>query len=294
MLKLLSGLSIICGLLLIFFVIKLRPLVTGLTIHNSWKWAVGASTSVLVATVLTSGYVQVDPGWKSAGQMVAVVMLLTPAVSTLGARQPGALVWQCFVVAPMILVLLWPGASQLISSHGRESLTLGIPAMTGIFLVLIMSAGTCIGTAMTMPALLHLLSLFCAVLPSTGWLTADSCLPLFAAPLLLTGALLGGKVVSRRYAAIDQATALSDAVEHTWLLFQDLYGLVWARRVEDRVNQFAKREKWGVLLTLEGFRHESGRSATAEELQKPRDAFRWVLGRFADEAWIRSRLFRLG
>ena len=90
------------------------------------------------------------------------------------------------------------------------------------------------------------------------------------------------------------ASTKSELVDASWSLFQDLYGLVWAKRIQDRVNHFAARENWSVLLTHQGFRDENGNGPLDQDLEKPRDALRWVLTRFADDQWISEKLFRLG
>ncbi len=294
MLSLLSGLALTSCVILTWLVVRMRPLVTGLTLIYSWTWALAASIAVMIATVLGSGLLNVPAGWRSLSQLFAVTMLLTPAVATLGARRPGVIAWQGFVVTPLILVLLWPGVSQLTSSRGQEPLELSVPALAGIIIVLTMSAGTSLGTAMTGPFLMYVAGVVFAILPSTGWASADSILPLLTAPLLMFATWLGKEAISKRYAVIAAADTKNELVDQTWRLFQDLYGLVWALRVQDRVNQFALREQWTVRLTLDGFRSQEGNSASDEDLQKPRDAFRWVLGRFASEQWVASRLFRLG
>jgi len=291
---LLSALALTSCVLLIYSVVRIRRLVVGLTLIYSWAWAVAASIAVLIATVLSSGLFSVPAGWQSLGQLFAVTMLLTPAVATLGARKPGAGPWQGFVVTPLILVLLWPGVSQFISSRARAPLDLSVPAFAGIIIVLMMSAGTSLGTGMTSPFLMYVAGVVLAILPSTGWVSADSILPLLTPPLLMCGTWLGTQAISKRYAMIAAADTKNELVDQTWRLFQDLYGLVWALRVQDRVNQFALREHWGVRLTLDGFRSQEGDVASDEDLQKSRDALRWVLGRFADEQWVASRLFRLG
>ena len=62
------------------------------------------------------------------------------------------------------------------------------------------------------------------------------------------------------------------------------------RRVQDRINQFAPREKWSVRLTPVGFERDDNIEPTVEELQKPNDAMIWVLSRFANELWLRATL----
>ena len=290
MLSFLSWFSLTTSIVLVLRVFVLRRYVSGLTVAYSWTWAIAALPALMMATLATGNIVSLPIGWKMAAQYFAVIMLLTPAVSTLGARKPGVGTWQCFVVAPLILVLQWPGTSQLISSRGREALDLGAPATTGVLLVILMSAGTGLGTSMSASATIYIAAVICCLLPSSGWIEPASSLPLFAAPLLLLAEVQASRVVYARYKALRAAETGSAVIDETWMLFQDLYGLVWARRVLDRVNQFAQREQWAVLLTMDGFRRcDNGQLASDAELQKPLEAFSWVLSRFADHSWIDDR-----
>lgn len=289
----LNCLSILCGLLLIAATWKARALLLGLTLIYSWGWALAAACFVVVSCGLTVGGLSSPGGWIGAGQLFAAVMLLTPAVATLGARRPGVSAWQWFVVAPLIVVLMWPGISQLMNNRGDGPLELGVPAFAGIVVVLLMSAGTCLGTSLTIPFLLYLFSVVVMLLPATGWAGPESRWPL-AAPLLLLAAVLHAtRSIRHRYHAVAEAATVGDVVDQTWVLFQNLYGLAWARRVQDRVNQFAIREEWACTLTADGFRDTGGKRVGDSHLEKPRDALRWVLGRFASEPWIAERLFRL-
>lgn len=235
-----------------------------------------------------------SPAVSSLLQLVSVVLMLTPSVSTLGARNPGVATWQVFVVIPLIIVLLWPGLSDLISSRGREPLRLGIPAFSGLCLVLMMSMSTCLGTALTSASLFFLSAVSLGLCPAMGWMDVNSAWQSLIPFLLLGGVWVAIASIRLKFRAIERARTRSELVDASWSLFQDLYGLVWAKRIQDRVNLFAVREQWSVLLTHEGFRDADGNSPADSELEKPRDALRWVLTRFADEAWISDKLFRLG
>ena len=71
---------------------------------------------------------QMSDAVTSAAAYFATTMLLTPLVTTLGARRPGIAPWHWFVVLPMVVVLQWPAASQLFGSHWRVPVELNAPA----------------------------------------------------------------------------------------------------------------------------------------------------------------------
>jgi hypothetical protein len=294
MMKIFAWVTVFVCLIVISQVWRFRHHLDRLTLIFSWRWAVLASVVVTVATLTTGAIWTVASGWQSAAALMAVVTLLTPAISTLGARKPGVFAWQFFVVSPLILVLPWPGLSQLMGTHGREAIELSGPAMSGVLLVLLMCVSTGIGTRLTVPTLIYAAGVCLWLLPLSGWVAADSALPLVA-PWLLWAAVAGAReIVAQHETAIRNAQSASEIIDESWRLFQTLYGLVWARRFQDRVNQFAGREQWTVHLTAEGFRDASGKSVEDAQLEKPLEAFRWMLRRFADDSWLDSRLCRLG
>jgi hypothetical protein len=286
--------SLISCLTLLLTLTRSQSLFAGLTVMYSWRWSLVAASSLLLSVVMSGKLFETSPATSSLLHLVSIVLLLTPSVSTLGARHPGVATWQVFVVIPLIIVLLWPGLSDLISSRGQEPLRLGVPAFSGLCLVLMMSMSTCFGTSLTAASLFFLSSVSLGLCPAMGWMDLNSPWQSLIPLLLLCGTGLALRSIRLRIRDIEKAKTKSDLVDASWSLFQDLYGLVWARRIQDRVNQFAAREQWNVLLTHEGFRDMNGNSPSDQELEKPRDALRWVLTRFADEKWISEKLFRLG
>jgi hypothetical protein len=287
-------LSLIASLAVLLVLARMKPLFAGLTVRHSWRWAVAAALSLLVSVAMSGRFFTVSSAVSSLLQLLSAVLMLTPAVSTLGARNPGVNAWQFFVVVPLIIVLLWPGLSDLISSRGQEPLRLGVPAFSGVCLVLLMSMSTCVGTSLTFASLFCFLAVSLSLFPAMGWLDPLSFWPSAVPFLLLTAVALAARSIKISLRVIEMAQTRSELVDASWALFQDLYGLVWARRIQERVNQFASREQWSVLLTHEGFRDRDGKAPSDEDLEKPRDALRWVLSRFADDQWIAEKLYRLG
>lgn len=287
-------LSLIASLAVLLLLARMAPWFAGLTVKHSWRWALVAAFSQLLSVAMSGRFFAISPAVSSMLQLLSVVLMLTPAVSTLGARNPGVSAWQVFVVVPLIIVLLWPGLSDLISSRWQESLQLGVPAFSGLCLVLLMSMSTCVGTSLTFASMFFFSAVSLSLFPGMGWMDLVSPWQSAIPFLLLSGVALAAMSIRIRGRAIETARTRSELVDASWALFQDLYGLVWARRIQERVNQFASREKWSVLLTHEGFRDGHGKAPSDEELEKPRDALRWVLSRFADDQWITEKLYRLG
>jgi hypothetical protein len=77
-----------------------------------------------------------------------------------------------------------------------------------------------------------------------------------------------------------------------WTDFRNLFGIVWALRIAERVNAQAAKEGWGVRLGMRGFID----ARSGERVEPPQEdpqidhTLRWLLRRFVDDEWIDSRL----
>ena len=103
--------------------------------------------------------------------------------------------------------------------------------------------------------------------------------------------------------------------DRLWFDFFDLFGIVWGRRIQDRVNDIANLEQLPARLELDGFvwpqastksnlpvARDGEVSLTNQpmSIQQERDRaaveariehiLRWLLRRFVDASWIDSRL----
>ena len=100
--------------------------------------------------------------------------------------------------------------------------------------------------------------------------------------------------------------------DRVWFDFFDTFGIVWGRRIQDRVNFIAKKEGLPVQLELDGFvwnrepirgtESEIGNlqpnhadcgptlRETAEIELRMEHILRWLLRRFVEPTWIDQRL----
>ena len=279
----------------------------------SWWWAIGSLPPVLLVTAIDV-LPEATPAWRAGASYFSAIMLLTPLISILGARKPGADAWPWFVVLPMILVLLWPVIPQLLQGSHRESLEIGTPAVIGILLITMMGAGNFFGTGHTSAVMIFVVAVALYLLPVSGWLPADACPhPVWPTTLLAVASVLVAERIHFLETQIRAASDLRQRADRVWSLFRDLYGIVWSKRVMDRINQFVPREKWTVQLTLDGFASaadscvsaitadgiqvstsESSAAAPADIsddlLQRPLEIMCWVMKRFASQDWLSQRL----
>lgn len=281
-----AGSSLVVSLAVAGLWIVASGQVRGLTIQYAWFWGVVAAVFVAISSAAACVPETVSAPYGVALQYLSAVLLLTPPMCTLGARRPGVGAWQFFVVLPMILVLLWPVASQLLSSRGREVAILGGPATAGILLVLIMSLATGPGTVMPGPLVCWFISAICSLLPSIGWVPPDSRIPLFTPWALLATGVTACVGIRKGQQAIREARSFPERCDAVWLQFQDLYGLLWMTRVMERVNQFVSREQWSVELTPAGFRRTDDQPRLDADIEQPARTLRWILQRFASDEWL--------
>jgi hypothetical protein len=246
--------------------------------------------AVVISNLASSGFLSLGPGWRGTLQYLAAIMLLTPSIATLGARRPGCGPWQWFVVLPMILVLIWPVFAQALNTSGRTSVQLSNPQLCGFCLAALLGLGPGLGTAATAALLLRLSAILMALLPlrtSSEWadLAASTVALVLLTESYVQEQLIRGHLLRLREATTDAARSFE-----IWQMFLTLYGTVWPRRVQDRISQFERGERWSVTLDITGFQTHSGQTPEDCELQKPLVAFRWLMSRFVSNDWLQREL----
>lgn len=246
--------------------------------------------ALLLHAILSFPLMHVSDAVTSATSYLVTTLLLTPLVTILGARRPGIAAWHWFVVLPMVAVLQSPAISQLVGSHGRAPIELSAPATMGVVVVLVMSAGTFLGTSSAGAALLHSSAILLLLTSVIGNKSTQFPVTAFAPILMLTAMWIARRNLEGHLARLRTATTASQRTRAVTEMFSSLYGFAWTRRVQDRINQFAPREQWSVRLTATGFQRLDSGTPSDDELQRPLEAFIWVLSRFAEERWLRQVL----
>ena len=89
------------------------------------------------------------------------------------------------------------------------------------------------------------------------------------------------------------ASLTRDGYEGLWLDFRDWFGILWTRRVMERLNQTAETEQLSARLSLDGLVWND--SVTEPERQETQEkngpcVFAGFFRRFVDEKWIDERL----
>jgi hypothetical protein len=277
------------------------------TLLGAWWWGVVALAAWAITFFATEVVRAVDEGVADQMWLASAALLVCPFVAVLGAKRPGSRVWDVFIVAPLAVVLDLPAVTAWNRDFHPARLALEVPMLAGYTLVTLMGAGNYLGTRFALPALLSAVAILAVPFSMSllHWLPEGSVTRAGASVLLGVAIWLAlwlqnspraapPSPISRRAGREGRVRAAFDVL---WADFRDLYGMVWARRVLDRINATATQENWPVRLTLHGFvALDPSRPVipTPQQSQQIEHTLRWLLRRFVDSDWIDERLAERG
>lgn len=227
--------------------------------------------------------------WQDQAWYWTTVISCCPLIAVLGAKRPTARVWTWFIILPLIAVLGWPAVTVLIRFPEVTPLDIQLPVFIGFGLVIVMGAGNYLGSRYGLSTALSSAALLICLCPSSNLFQGD----LEQATLwrgvaaLLMGLSLFHAIRQANRPAVDE-----NRFDQLWFDFRDAFGIVWSIRIQDRINQTAEREKWIVRLGTEGFIWEQNvpDDVYSETVQRLTQTLHWLLRRFVDPEWVKSRL----
>jgi hypothetical protein len=269
--------------------VRARRQVRPTTLHTAWFWAAAVWWLWTVAAAVSASR-PLSPGLADHLWYAVSVLALCPPIAVLGGRRPGVRVWSWFVLLPLVLVFAWPSLADWNSQWRFDRLQLATPMLLGYLLVMLMGLGNYFGTRFTIAALLLGIAEVLLILPvssAAGSWSGEAVHCRTWGSLLLVAAVWAAIIAAKR----PRGTA--PPLRRLWTDFRDWFGVVWAKRFADRINDTAQRENWPVRLDLRGFVRSDNQSATADEIagdERIERAFRWLLRRFVDPEWIDQRL----
>ncbi|MGH7136420.1 MAG: hypothetical protein ACREHD_11820 [Pirellulales bacterium] len=215
---------------------------------------------------------------------LAGITVVAPFIALLGAKRPQHTAWQWVVLSLVALLALQDLRSWLIEASAPSP----HPVWRWLLAVIIvMQLCNYLPTRYAAPACLAFAGQFCVL---AAYLPLMSECPewLFSAgvSILSLAVLLTGIVSLRRRKPADTWQA-------TWLDFHDLFGVLWALRVCQRVNAIALEQRSALRLSWHGLSPPHGgttdRSPVAPDMtdREPlHRALRSVLSRFLSPAWF--------
>lgn len=259
--------------------------VTSTTLIPASRWTLVAAILWTITWGLNHLANVISPSAADHLWYAAAVIALCPPIAVLGSRRPGTRVWTWFILMPMLFVLGWPVITLWIQGSDVRGLQLETPQLLGYLLVLVMGAGNYFGTRYTFGAMLYTVANGIIALSSSAvcpaWLSDR-----WWVRLLATGCMVVAIVLSGREATLGDKGL--PGFDKLWLNFFDQFGVVWGRRIQDRVNFIAAKEGWPARLQLHGFQWSGDADpATNARIEH---TLRWLLRRFVDPEWIDIRL----
>jgi len=284
--------------LTLFIVLKLLLVLRaswGTTLPIPLSWALGCQ-------LVLSGCLIAGQAWPTLGRtsdfaawhFAAACGTFCPLVAIVGAKRPQHQAWNLVVLTLWGLLAL-PAAEVLLLQPGQQ---LEINSFRSWFLVALLLAELInFGFTRFWPATLWLIGAQLILLwnylpwgrltPITSLAELDRCA---MGCLLLSTAFFQAFVTSR------QPTDASDRFDRLWLDFRDSFGLFWALRLMERVNDTARQANWDFDLGWTGFRTKQDFAPLSElpaEIEQPlRNTLQGLLRRFVSEEWIAERINR--
>lgn len=258
------------------------------TLRTAWLWAT-AAWSAWAAVWIAELAADLGAGLADQLWYGVSVLALCPPIAVLGARRPGVRVWSWFVLAPLVLVFAWPALVEWNRDWEFDRLRIELPMLIGYGLVMVMGLGNYVGTRFTLAALwlgaaqLLLIAPFSAAVPAA--------FPEAERARLWAAICLAAAACSAAWAA-RRPPAAASALDAVWIDYRDWFGIVWARRFMDRVNDAARTENWPMHLEFHGLVTDRTPDPPEELVQatkRTEQAFRWLLRRFVDPEWIEER-----
>jgi hypothetical protein len=271
---------------------RLRRGFRGTALESAGGWAEAVWLTWVFVPVVTIAASPVSH-WADPLWYFAAVLALTPPIAILGARRPTSRVWTWFVLLPLVLIFAWPLFAVLRGAGGPSAFSLEAPLVVGYVLVLLMGAGNYLGLRFSLSALLWMAGLLLVVLPlcpaTAGWMPGAQMGRVCGSLCLMTAAWMADRQVAAR-----ANNRFGPSLNRVWDDFRDLFGIVWARRVQERFNEEALRQGLPVRLGIHGFENARG-DAAADALEGPslataETSLRWLLQKFVDHDWIDARL----
>lgn len=257
----------------------------GTTLSAPCWWCVaGLATLLTVAGCQFAGWV--SPTSAANGWLLGANLTLCPGVALLGAKRPQDRSWQ-WIVASFWLILSLPPLQQFLLG-GRAAIAELHPARAWFI------GGTILFTAANSLVSRQALAVLAAAggqwllfapycrsdEPTSPFVSPMTALAILAASVLLTAIPLPSPVPRT-------------PLDRLWLDFRSAFGLVWALRVQEAMNEVARAQQWDVALGWRGFfAPSSGENPVLTPAQSHvlQQAFRNHLRRFVSSEWIEERL----
>jgi hypothetical protein len=257
-------------------------------------WAAITFGAAMVLTLWSAMENSAPTSDFAAWQLVTACGTLCPLVALVGAKRPHHGAWSLVVVTLWGLLAL-PAAEVLFLQPGQA---LEINSLRSWFLVVLLLAELA-SFAFTRygPAMLLLtagqvcwLLLVLPLIPETWKAATEPVARQWTGFWLVCAAIVLAWILAQNRRR--SATPL----DQLWFDFRDSFGLFWALKLIERVNDTAEQAEWGFDLGWTGFRTKTDFVPLIDvppEIAGPlRNSLQGLLRRFVSEEWIASEFKR--
>lgn len=267
------------------------------TLLAAWVWLTMALSGWSVIAAADCMGLLEPIGLRQMAWYAIAILMLCPAIFVLGARRPLTRVWSWFVVLPFCLVFSWPAAASLQQLLRGGEFHLEAPMAVGFAFVVVMSIGNYLGTRYTMPTALTLGALLLLIAAAAGaelsWLPTPGHSRSAATFMVFTAIWWATSLSSDKY-------PVRTPLDRVWIEFRDTFGVVWSKRILDRLNGMAANDHLDVRMDISGVVPVDPSDLTEDYQPEPlalaalEKHLRWLLRRFVEESWIDERLWNDG
>ncbi len=282
--------AVILGLIGLLAMPGLWRGVRGTTLVAPWCWTLASGLALLTVAIQGASEPLLDYS--------AAVTTLLPAAAIYGAKRPQDRGWQ-WIVAALLVMLLWPAGESWLLGH---SFDLTAQPLRSWFLVVLLAVqcGNWIVTSNAGPMLLLTAAQVAMLWPQLPWADRQAGVQTWfygAGLLVVVPWWLAFKMrrVNRLLEPEEGPAFPSPREIADWKWFRTAYGVVWALRVTERINEVAKLRRWPWHWTWAGPTPNEVLLGTSEskpliDLREPAERIVWqqlwhnIFRRFLDTA----------
>ena len=254
------------------------------TLVSAASWS-AAATAAIAGVELARAAFTLPDAWLTPLRFCAAALSFCPLVAVLGAKRPQHLAWNLVVVSLWGVVSL-SALTALVMQRG-DRFILGDARAWLLWVLILMGLINYLPTRNWLAALLLALGQVILFAPHLPLLRGTWLADLPAAPSLALFVLAIALTVTRLDSNASNKRTGKDSFDRLWLDFRDLFGLLWALRLQERVNAASTAAKWEVELQWSGF---EGNVIPEQHREPLRQAMTGLLRRFVSHEWIAARL----
>jgi len=276
---------LLCLVAIVLLVLAWRK-VRETTLVSAWCWAFAALVALAAAALLTPALKAQHGESLEAIWFAAATLTFCPVISVLGSKRPQHRAWN-FIVLSLWAIIALPAVEMLLLQRG-EGLDVNDARGWFLWLLALLSPINYFPTRYWFASLAVVagqLLLLQSQLPLLRWQSGFH--PISGTSWITVG-VISAYLVSRR------EVRTVNRIDSLWTDFRNSFGLLWALRVQERVNAFIQQQGLPCALTWHGLRDRNNGDPILELPEESermlRQTLSGLLRRFVSPAWIAARV----